>query len=241
VATVLDAVITPALKSAGILSIGETPTAEDANDALVALNQLIDQWAAERLMVYTTTRSTWTITASDGSYTVGTGGDISIARPMFIEGVGIIETSTDPDQETPLDRLTEDAYAGIVEKARTSVNPTAYYYNPTFSSGLGTLSLFPVPTSSTLQGVIYHPTAVTSFSALSTTVSLPPGYERMLRTNLAVELIPMFKLQPDQLLLKQAVESKEVVKRSNKRTADLMFESAALMGKTGGYNIYTDR
>jgi hypothetical protein len=239
VATVLDAVITPALKEVGVLSIGETPTAEDANDALVSLNQLIDQWAAERLMVYTTTRTTHSITANDGTYTLGATGDITIARPMFLEGVSILETSSDPDQETPLDRLTEDAYAAIVEKALTSTNPTAFYYNPTFPTG--TLSLFPVPTSTTLTLVLYHPTAVTSFSALSTTVSLPPGYERMLRKNLAVELLPSYGKQPDQLLLKQAMESKEVVKRSNRRTADLQFEAAALMGKSGGYNIYTDR
>jgi hypothetical protein len=239
VATVLDAVITPALKEVGVLAIGETATAEDANDCLTALNQLIDQWAAERLMVYTTTRTTWTITASDGSYTVGSGGDINIAWPRYVDGISYVDTSPDPDHETPLSRLTEDAYAAIAAKALTSTLPTDFYYNPTYP--LGALSLFPIPTSSTLTGVIYHPTAVTSFAALTTSVSLPPGYERMLRKNLATEVAPMFGRQVDQLLMKQAQDSKEVVKRSNKRLMDMSFERGALIGGGGSYNIYRDR
>jgi hypothetical protein len=239
VATVLDAVITPALKEVGVLAIGETATAEDANDALVSLNQMIDQDAAEGLTHFTITRSTWTITASDGTYTVGSGGDIAIARPVFVESVRYSDSSPDPDQETPLEPLTEQAYQAIIEKARTSTLPTHFYYNPTYPTG--TLNLFPIPTSSTLTGVMYARTAVTSFSALSTSVSLPPGYERMYRKRLALELMPTFGREPSGLLIKQATEAKEVVKRANKRIVDMQFESAALMGKSGGYNIYTDR
>jgi hypothetical protein len=153
--------------------------------------------------------------------------------------VGYQYSTPDPDQETPLTPMTEYAYMAIIEKALTSTLPTHYYYNPTYPTA--TLTLYPIPTSSTLTGVIYAKTAVTSFAALSTSVSLPPGYERMYRKRLALELMPTFGREPSMLLVRQATEAKEVVKRANKRIVDLQFESAALMGKGSGYNIYTDR
>lgn len=57
----------------------------------------------------------------------------------------------------------------------------AAYYNPTWTAGLGLVYLWPLPTSTTLQGVIYTPVPVAEFASLSTTISLPPGYRRFLR------------------------------------------------------------
>jgi len=105
-----NTIIYAALQDLGVLAAGETPSAEDSTFALEALNRLVDQWAAERLMMYTITRKTWTITASDGEYTVGDGGDIDIdPRPVHIEEVRLIDTSPTPDAEYPLARLTPDA------------------------------------------------------------------------------------------------------------------------------------
>lgn len=219
-------VIASSLKELGVLGAGETLPAEDASEGLIALNRLIDHWAAERLQIYTVTRTTWTIVASDGSYTVGSSADVNVARPVFIDRVNFINTSTDPDTEYPLRQLTEDAYAGIALKALTGVFPQAWYYNPTYPTG--TLTLWPVPTSATLQGALYAPAAVAQFAALTTSVSLPPGYERMLVKNLALELLPSYSRQPDPVLVAQAREAKETVKRVNRRPMDLSFDAGAL-------------
>lgn len=231
-------IIAAALREIGILAAGETPSADDATDGLVSLNRLLDQFAAERLQIFTTTRTTWTIAASDGSYTIGSTGDVVVSRPVFIDHVNFLDTSTDPDSEYPLSRLTEDAYAGIVAKALTSTYPDSYYYNPTYP--LGALTLFPTPTSATLTGVLYAPAAVAQFAALTTSVSLPPGYERMLVKNLAVDMLPSYERQPDPLLVTQAREATAVVKRANRRLMDLSFDPGALIGSPAGgrYNIY---
>lgn len=234
-ATAAD-LIDAALTEIGVRAAGETLSAAEASEGLSTLNRMLDSWAAERLAIYTISRTTWTITASDGSYTVGTGANVNRARPVSVDHVNYIDTSTDPDTEYPLAKLTEDAYAGITLKALTSETPQAWYYNPTYPTG--TLELWPVPTSSTLQGVMYAPTAVAQFTALTTAVSVPPGYERAIIKNLALELAPSYGKKVDAALAIQAQEAKATIKRANKRLADLTIDPAALIGSQSGYDIY---
>lgn len=239
-ATVLADLINPALSEIGVRSAGETLPADIGADALAALNRMMDAWATERLTIPNIVRTTWTISANDGDYTVGTGANINIARPVFVDHVNFIETSANPDVELPLQKLTEAGYAGIVSKAQTSVYPLAWYYNPTVATG--TLILWPTPTSSTLQGAIYVPTAVAQFASLAATITLPNGYQRAIVKNLAVDLAPSFSRQVDPELKAQARESKADIKRANKRDADLSFEAGALVNNGGGhYNIKTDQ
>ncbi len=228
-ATVLD-VVSGSLVDIGVLAAGETPVAADADGALAALNDLIDQWRTERMTIPFVTRTEKTLTANDGQYTVGTGGDFNILWPSIINDVRLLLTDPTPDFELPLIKLTDDAYAGIPEKALTAPYPTSWYYNPTFASGLGTIDFWPVPTLSTLKAVMYTPTAVTAFSALSTTITLPPAWARMLRKNLALEIAPSYKIQPEPILIQQALASMAAVKRSNFRMEDMSMPAGYLQG-----------
>jgi hypothetical protein len=211
---------------------------------LGVLNELIDAWKVERLTIFTITRSTWTITASDGEYTVGSGGDVNIARPSLPNGirVGYIDTSADPDLETILPLLSDDEYQSLPMKAQTSELPTAVYYNPTFSStGRGTLSFFPVPTSTTLSGVIYAPTPLDELSTIATTFYAPPGYRRFYITNLAKECAASFNAPVTDALHMAAEESKANIKRANIRLTELSL-AGHNFGKanSGGYDILSD-
>lgn len=223
--------ITKALQELGVLAAGEVATAVEADDGLLALNRLLDAWAAERLQIYTVTRTTWTITPNTdpNQYTVGTGGVVNVARPVFVSDghVGFVDTSTSPSTEYPLVMLTEAAFAGIPVKGLTSTYPTRFYYNPTYP--LASLRLFPVPTSATLTGVLYAPQQVAQLAALTTAVSLPPGYERMLLKNLAIELAPSYERFVSPTLAKQAADAKAIVKRANKRLRDLSIDPGAVV------------
>ncbi len=236
-ATVSD-IITDALIDLAVLGAGETLSTADADGGLRALNRLVDQWAAERLAIYAITRTPWTIVASDGQYTVGTGGDINVARPVFLDHVHLIDTSTDPDQETELKPFTDDQWAALGLKALTSPYPSRWYYNPTYP--LGTLDLWPVPTGTTLQGALYAPAAVSEFAALTTTISLPPGWREMLVTNLAIRLAPSYGAQPSPLLLRQAEKSMATVRGANVRPSELGFEGAPGVAGGSSYDINTD-
>jgi hypothetical protein len=230
-------IVTAALRELGVLAAGEVATADEANSGLEELNRLVDQWAGERLLIYRVTRTTWTISATQ-NYTVGAGGTVNVVRPVYLDHVNLIDTSTDPDQETPLTPLTDDGWAAITQKASTSTQPTNWYYNPTFP--LGTLSLWPVPSSATLQGALYAPQQTSEFASLEEVISLPPGYRRMLVKNLARDLAPSYDRPVHPELKEEAIESKATVKRNNYRPSDLSFD-AAVLGGSGNFDINTGR
>jgi hypothetical protein len=150
-----------------------------------------------------------------------------LVRPQFIDHVTYQDTDLDPVQEYPMQPLTDDAWAAIPQKDLTNTIPTSWYYNPTYPNG--TIYLWPVPTSTSLEGVIYAPTAITQFSTLTENVSLPPGYPRMLVSNLALELCPDYQITPHPALIDQARDSKAAVKRANKRPMDMSFDGGALV------------
>jgi len=227
--------ITSALLDLSVIAEGETPSTAATDSGLDALNALLDQFRAERLMIHTITRTTWTISSGTGTYTVGTGGNVNVARPVSIDHVGLIDTSTTPDTEHLLTPLSDDDYARIPYKAQTATQPTHWYYNPTVA--LGSLILWPSPTDTTLQGALYARGALTEFADLTTDYALPPGYRRAFIKNLAMELAPSYGRQTPQELAVAALEAKSIVKRANIRVPELQFEAAVLGSSGGAYDI----
>lgn len=236
--------IAAALKRIGVLQAGEAASGEDTADAFLRLNDLVDSFAAERLVIYTVARTVWTITSGTSTYTVGTGGTVNTARPVFVDAIKYVETSTSPDLELELDNLTDEAYRNIPQKGLTAVYPTAAYYNPTYAGGFATLTLWPGPTSTTLQGVLYAPQAISEFALPSTAISLPPGYKLMLRENLAVALWPeWFTGEPvPPALQREADRTKKLIKTANVHLVDLSSDPGALIQSSGyGYSILSDQ
>jgi len=231
-------VVTDALRELGVLAAGEVASADDELSGLSALNRLIDQWAAERLTIYTITRTTYALVSGTQNYTVGSGGNFNVARPVFVDHVRLLDTAVSPTLESGLVPFTDDAWALVTQKALTSTEPTNYYYNPTFP--LGTLTLWPVPTGTTLTGVLYAPQQVAELANLNTAISLPPGYRRMLVKNLALEMSPSYERPSSVDLRVQAAESKMVVKQANVRLMDMTLDPAYLGTSSGRYNINVD-
>lgn len=239
--TVLD-LIKGSLADIGVLQPGESAEAADAAIALDRLNDWIDGLKLEGLTVYTNSRATWSITSAS-SYTVGSGATVNIARPPSpndILAIGFQETSVSPAWERLVDLLDEGQYEAIVMKSMTSQYPLAWYYNPTYAAGFGALIPYPIPTSSTLLGVIYVPAPIDEYATTATVLALPPGYRRFLRSNLAVELAPAFDQPLTPQLIAAATSSKERIKASNYRMGELSTgRLGQIFGRSGKSNIYT--
>jgi len=229
-------IITGSLQDLGQYQSGEPIPAEESADALSTLNDLVDALNVERHWLYTVARTTKALTASTASYTIGSGGNISIDRPTWITSFGLLDSTS---TETSLGRpLSDDEYAAIPNKTQAGT-PTSAYYDHSSTSGLGRITLWPVPDDSTHSLVIYAPSvAVAQFADLSTTYTFPTGYRRALRKLLAVELAPAYgrTVPPD--LASAAREAKASVKRANVRaipmSGDPVFGSFG-----GGWNIDT--
>ena len=84
-ATPLD-IISRALKDIGALEAGETPTPEAAQDAFEMLNDMLDQWSNEDMMVYYKSEIVFPIVAGQTQYTIGPGGNIKASITGSISG-----------------------------------------------------------------------------------------------------------------------------------------------------------
>ena len=69
-------IISRALKDIGALEAGETPTADAAQDAFDMLNDMLDQWSNEGMMVYNYTEIVFPVVQNQTQYTIGPGGDV---------------------------------------------------------------------------------------------------------------------------------------------------------------------
>ena len=216
--------ITRALRLLNVLDPTETPSPEDSELGLDVLNDWIDSLGVERQTIYYVTRTTQTLTASTASYTIGSGGTINIARPVWIQRAGLVlDTSASTVTEVPIRVLTDDEYALWPQKTLTSSLATAIYYDHNWSAGLGLIRPLPIPTVSTTQLVLYTPTALTEFADISSKAyTFPPAYRRALTYNLANELAIHYpSVQPDPRIAKYAVDSLAAVKRGNMRLSEV--------------------
>lgn len=237
------ALLTGALKKLGVVASGEAPTSGELADALTAANQMIDAWGVERLTIYTVTRTTKTLTANTSAYTIGVGGAIAIVRPVSIHAAGIIiDTTASPTTEIPISVYTLQEYEAIRQKGQVGSPARGIYYDKAFAAGLATVNVYPVPDVNTTQLVLYCPTALTAM-ALATTYTWPPGYERALEWNIALECASAFPAPPTRLPLirEMARDSKAAIKRANYVPSELLCDPALLQGYGfPRYNIESD-
>lgn len=245
--TLVSDLLTAALKRVNVVQAGQVANGDDLRDCFDFANLWMDSMANERLMIPYVGRTAFTITTAKGTptnpYTVGTGGDISLAKPVFMDdGLNFYDTSVSPINEIPINLLTQSAYQGLVQKTQTGTYPIYGHYNATYASGLGSLFLNPIPTSSTLIGVLYSPAAVQQFTSLSQTLVLPPGYKFFMQENLAVFFASTFRenLPVDPELKESARATKRNIKAINVPMTDLSIDAGALLpGRGYRSNIYT--
>lgn len=237
ITTTAQTLVKDAMKLIGALAQGEEPTAGEFEDGFNRLNELVDYWATQRLTQQTILRTVVDIVADQVSYTVGSGGDVDIARPEYVDDVRLLYTTSDPENEQGLVRLTDQDWQRVALKAMTNTQPTAWYYRNTMPTG--TLYLWPIPDNSTNDFVVYTPTALTQFAAQSTSYTLAPAYARALRINLAVTLAPEFGRTLDPLILLQANEALGSLKRLNVPMVDLDLDPALTPSRGVWWNILT--
>lgn len=217
-----------ALGLLNVIEPGTDPSSEDGQTAFDVLNRWVDGLGTQRQTIYFLTRTAHTLTGGTASYTIGSGGTINIARPVWLEAAGLILSTADATPtEAPIRVLTEDEYQRWPQKSLQSSLPGAVYYDHNWSSGLGRVYPLPIPSVSTTQLVLYTPTAVTQFADQSTDYTFPPGYQRAIVFNLALELTPYYPsatAPPNLTLL--AAQAMADVKRSNLRLSHVVIDGA---------------
>lgn len=229
-------VIYSALKLIGVLSAGESPTGDEIRDSLDRLNDLIEQWQIDRLMIYQITRSTFDLVADQQDYTLGDGGDFDIARPAFLADVKLVSGTGETAMELPLELYTRQRWLDITMRAMTATYPQGVWFNPNYP--LAELWFWPIPSDSTLDVALYLPSTMPGPVGLDSSMSLPPGYRKALRYQLAIELAPEFGRPVTPILMKTAADAKAAILSNNADPVELRCDPA-LRGDSGHFNIWT--
>lgn len=222
------------MRLAGALGKGETADDDEAADGLTALNAMLDAWQLERLMVYQIVQGSYTWAASTSSRTIGSGGNFNATRPHKIDSAFVRDSS---NYDYPLVVLEDrQLYDAIVNKTVESNLPQWLFADQAYP--LTVLYLYPVPSAQVTLRLNTWQT-LQSFSALTTSLSLPPGYERAIVFNLAVELSAEYgtgsKMDPEVPLI--AAQSKAAIKTINSPS---MIAQVEVPGGGGRYSIYAD-
>ena len=79
-------IISRALKDIGALEAGETPTAEASQDAFDMLQDMLDQWSNEDMMVFYKNEIIFNVVQNQVQYTIGPGGQIGAIFSGYIQG-----------------------------------------------------------------------------------------------------------------------------------------------------------
>jgi len=238
--------ITSALHLINVLPSGETATAAEANDALFVLQDMIDGWQAERLMIFTIPRLVFSLKAGQQTYNYGLNPpnpwDFNSPRPAKIERMGIIWLGNAAQPlELPLQYLTVAQWQEIPVKNIQSSLPQYVWDDDGFP--FRGLNFWPIPNVGD-NVAIYPWMALNSPVTLTSLVSYPPGYQQALRYNLAVMLAAEFPPVPPevlQIIAAIANQSKAVVKAMNTPMVDMRCDPALTpLGNRYLYNWISD-
>lgn len=229
-------IIQLALKTANVLGVGQTASAEDTTDAFNALNMMMAQWQRRRYMVYQLVSASLQATGQE-VYTVGPGGDFDIPRPAKIESAFFRQLSGEPlpvDYPFSILRSRED-YNRISIK-NLNAFPQYLFYDGGYP--LGNLYPWPIPNNQ-YEIFITVMQQLQQFETIADEITLPPEYKAALWWNLTLELYPMYGLPVNEVVAKKAEASMRIIEQANTQIPRLSMPTA-LNNRPGTYNIYGD-
>lgn len=226
-ATVDDAIITPALKL--VLQDDASPTASEKADGLAYLNELVDELNSEKLALFQEFQEQFTLTSAS-SYTIGSGGAFNTTRPETLVSAFFRETNGTVDY--PIVVSTTKAEWDRIAIKTLGGFPQLIWYDNAYP--LGTINIWRQN-----AGLLFLTSMrqITEFAALSTTFAMPASYRAMLKWNLAERLFAAFSQPPREDVSRIAATTLGKVRRHNRKPTEVQNESAYLSANLGTYDI----
>jgi len=244
--------IKSALRLVGALRSGLNLSAAELTDCQTVLNDMLDAFSAERVMIPAVTVQTLdqnqnplNLVANRQSYKLGNANgneDFLLPRPARVERVSIMySASQSTPVELPMEMLDDVKWQGVTNKSTSSLLPQVCFVdssNAVFPDMV--LYFWPVPTVAN-PVVLYLWTVLQLFPDLASKFFFPPAYAEMLRYNLAVRLAAEFPcdLKKFEIVQKLAGDSKARVAGINVHPVEAVCDEA-LIGSHGHMgNIFT--
>jgi hypothetical protein len=171
-------------------------------NASETLNFILSHWQAHGLPIWCRKTTTKALTTSDGTYTIGSGGDINVNRPLAITQAYLRDftDSTNPI-DIELDIIGQQEYHAISNKSITG-RPTQLYYDAQYdgasnsgTTATGTIYLWPLPDSNTASYctlVVVYQRPLLDFNATADVLDMPQEWYEAVRLNLAWKIAPEY-------------------------------------------------
>lgn len=212
--------ITGAARLIGVAYKGEALSADEAADGLAALNDMLASWSNDDLLTYAYEWNNFSLTAGVASYLMGEGQTFNDTRPINIAAAFVRSGSTDYQ----LQLISPEQYElEIPVKTVSSTIPQYLSYDNAYP--YPTIRIYPVPATNNSLYMLYNKPLET-IASLDTTVDLPPGWNRAIKYNLAIEMAPEFGQEPSASVVDTARKSLGAIKRatSANNAMPLMFK-----------------
>jgi hypothetical protein len=190
--------------AAGILGQDQTPSSGDSQLVLRRLQRMLDSWSNERLMIFLNDVESFTMTAGQNSYSTSL---LTAGRPVAISSLRVNLNNID----YPVDQIDQLAWNGITYKA-TSAIPRQMYYDDAYPNA--TMFFYPTPYAA-FTCYMYCQRQLAGNLTLTSTLSMPLGYEAAIVAGLAVDLCQSFGKQPTPQMLADMKQTRAVLKRVN--------------------------
>jgi len=224
-------VIKRSLRMLGAIGSGETPDGSTGADALFVLNRILEEWNTQKLLNYYVAHANYLVLNGTAQYSIGSGGDYDGDRPEKIVSAYLRDNDL---KDHVLEIITDKKYSSIYDKTHSGV-PQYLQYDAQYP--LAYINLYPKPSVNGVLNIGYY-MPLTTISALSTSFSLPNGYESALIYQLAAELAPEYgkSIEP---FYSQSIKKKAHLKSINTEIECLGVDNA-LIYDLSGYQISND-
>lgn len=183
-------IVEMSLKQLGILAAGESVQGDELADALIILEGLLAQWATQKLHIYKASNVTVPLNGI-GVYTVG-----PLSADVAADIQGISDKAFLDDEEITLVR---DTNLKTDAQVIYSVGAPNWTFDVRVNGSELKFKSYSLPIEIIAQNELVVPTT----------------YQRPLILTLAIELAPMFGVEPTQMLLLNQRQAVEMLKRSN--------------------------
>jgi hypothetical protein len=221
-------IVQEVLQKAGVIVKNESPSSDEINDGISTINDMLESWFNESLLVYTQAKETFPLVGGVNEYTIGVGADFDTARPTNIT---YAETRLSGQTfDTPLSILSDTNYQTFSQDLLSQGLPE--YLNYDGGNPIGKISIWPTPSTSYSLTIISEKPLLNL--DLDTTYTLPPGWKRAIVYNGAIEVAPEYGQEPPAATVRIAAQSLGSIKLVNAKRQNM--DSAPLTGGTG-YNV----
>jgi len=203
----------------GVLDSGESLSTQQLADFLFNINSAIDNWSNEQDGVPSVLISQFNLSAGQQKYTIGTGQNFNITRPVNITAAQHLLTFQTYPYETPVEVQNARGWAANQDRGSMSVVVRKLFYDRGYPTG--NVYVSPIPLYATaLEITSWQP--LPQFADTTTALTIPPGYADFYNLLGAACMAPQFEMQ-----VPAAVQS-----RFNDEIARIRNLNASLLGST---------